>query len=202
MKIKDILPNINSTQIQNDIRINLDNYINEIKKKMIIVLYINFKKMIFNLVLICFYGKINLGISFGFIFIYVIYVGLAIYQDRKHRIPFSVLEQNINFNKIEDIKNTDIDLDNNAIELITGSSYSSIGGKKKKKIILSKEGINDNITNKLEGISTDKNEEREEVSIDSEISTNTSNNSEIEKSIIAVQIGNDIKDNIKEQILL
>ena len=129
------------------------------------------------LVLICFYGKINLGVSFGFIIIY-------------------------NFNKIEDIKNTDIDLENNAIELITGSSYSSIGGNDNPKIILSKEGINDNITNKLEGISTDKNEEREEVSIDSEISTSTSNNSKIEKSIIAAQIGNDIKDNIKEQILL
>ena len=154
------------------------------------------------LVLICFYGKINLGVSFGFIIIYVIYVGLAIYQDRKHRIPFSVIEQNMNFNKIEDIKNTDIDLENNAIELITGSSYSSIGGNDNPKIILSKEGINDNITNKLEGISTDKNEEREEVSIDSEISTSTSNNSKIEKSIIAAQIGNDIKDNIKEQILL
>ena len=48
--------------------------------------------------------EINLGISFGLIIIYVIYVGLAIYQERKHRIPFSVLQQNINFNKIEDIK--------------------------------------------------------------------------------------------------
>ncbi len=33
MKIKDILPNINSTQILSDIRINLDNYINELKKR-------------------------------------------------------------------------------------------------------------------------------------------------------------------------
>ena len=156
------------------------------------------------LVLICLYEKINLGVSFGFILIYVVYVGLAIYQDRKNRISFSVLEQNMNFNKIDDIKNTDIDLENNAIELISGSSYSSIGENTNPKIILSTEENNDNINNKLEGISSYKNDERKEVSIENEISTNNtsiSNKSKIENSILAAQIADDVKDEIKEQIL-
>ncbi len=155
------------------------------------------------LILICLYGKINLGITFGFFIIYIIYVGLAIYQDRKHRIPFSVLEQNMNFNKIDDIKNNDIDIENNAIELISGSSYKSIGDNYNPKIILSKEGSNDNINNKTEEISNYKKEERNEVSIDSEVSTiNTSisNNSKLENSIIAAHADN-IKDDIKKQIL-